>query len=113
MVYSPLAGGFLTGKYERDKPAPDGSRRATFSMSPQFDMDHGFDVVDLLRAIAAEYGVSPAHVALAWVMQRPAVCSTLFGISSAAQLTENLGTVDLKLEQQHVDQLTSLTELAA
>jgi aryl-alcohol dehydrogenase-like predicted oxidoreductase len=109
VIYSALAGGFLSGKYERDKDAPPGTRRATFSMSPKFEIEHGHDVVDLLRAIAREYGVPPAHVALAWTMQKPAVASVLFGISRPSQLDENLPAADLVLADQHVTQLDALT----
>lgn len=110
VIYSALAGGFLSGKYERDKEAPAGSRRATFNMSPKFEIEHGHYVVDLLRTIAAEYGVPPAHVALAWTMQKPAVASVLFGISRASQLDENLPAADLVLAPEHVAQLDAITE---
>jgi aryl-alcohol dehydrogenase-like predicted oxidoreductase len=111
VVYSPLAGGFLSGKYERDQDAPAGSRRATFSASPRFNIDHGHDVVDLLRTIGQEYGASPAHIALAWTIQRPAVSAVLFGISRIAQLTDNLAAADLVLADEHVAQLDALTAL--
>ncbi len=111
VVYSPLAGGFLSGKYERDAPAPEGSRRATFSMSPRFDLDKGHDVVDHLRKLAEGYGVPPAHIALAWTMQRPTVSAVLFGISRASQLDENLGAADLVLDDAHVAELDAMTAL--
>jgi aryl-alcohol dehydrogenase-like predicted oxidoreductase len=111
VVYSALAGGFLTGKYERDAPAPEGSRRATFSIAPRFELDHGHDVVDVLRRLAHGYGVPPAHVALAWTMQRPAVSSVLFGISRLSQLEENLGAADLILDDAHIAELDALTAL--
>lgn len=110
VIYSALAGGFLSGKYERDKPAPPGTRRATFNIAPSFEMSHGHDVVDLLRTIAAEYGVPPAHVALAWTMQRPGVASVLFGISREDQLDQNLPAADLELASEHIEQLDALTE---
>lgn len=110
-VYSPLAGGFLSGKYHRDKPAPEGSRRATFSIAPKFEMEHGHDVVDCLREIGSEYGVPPAHVALAWTMRRPAVSSIIFGISRMEQLVENLGAMELRLDDAHVERLDALTVL--
>lgn len=112
IVYSALAGGFLSGKYERDKAAPPGTRRATFNIAPKFEIEHGHDVVDLLRVIAAEYGVAPAHVALAWTMQRPTVASVLFGISRASQLDENLPAADLVLAAEHVAALDAITESA-
>lgn len=110
VVYSALAGGFLSGKYERDKAPPPGTRRATYNASPRFEIGHGHDVVDLLRAIAAEYGVPPAHVALAWTMQRPSVAAVLFGISRPAQLDDNLPAADLVLADEHVAALDALTE---
>jgi aryl-alcohol dehydrogenase-like predicted oxidoreductase len=75
-------------------------------------MGHGHDVVDVLRTIAAEYGVPPAHVALAWTMQRPAVASVLFGISRASQLDENLPAADLILAPEHIATLDAITEPA-
>jgi aryl-alcohol dehydrogenase-like predicted oxidoreductase len=112
VVYSPLAGGFLSGKYERNAVAPEGTRRATFSIAPRFDLDKGHDVVDHLRKLGEGYGVPPAHIALAWTMQRPTVAAVLFGISRASQLDENLGAADLILEDAHIAELDALTELA-
>lgn len=111
VVYSPLAGGFLSGKYARDEAPPPGTRRATFNASPRFNIDHGHDVVDLLQRIAKAYGVPPAHVALAWTMQRPTVASVIFGVSRPAQLDENLAAADLVLDPEHVAELDKLTEL--
>ncbi|PEQ11368.1 hypothetical protein B2G71_17600 [Novosphingobium sp. PC22D] len=110
VVYSALAGGFLSGKYERGKEAPPGTRRATFNISPKFEIEHGHDVVDLLRDLARQYGVAPSHIALAWTMQRPAVASVLFGISREQQLDDNLPAADLVLEDEHVAALDAITE---
>jgi aryl-alcohol dehydrogenase-like predicted oxidoreductase len=111
VVYSALAGGFLSGKYLRDQPAPAGTRRATFNIAPRFAMDHGFDVIDVLKRLGQAYGVPPAHIALAWTMQQPGVSSVLFGISRLAQLEENLPAADLLLEAAHVAELNALTAL--
>ncbi len=112
VVYSALAGGFLSGKYRRNEPAPPGTRRATFNVAPRFNIDHGHDVVEALVRIAEGYGVPPAHVALAWTMQRPGVASVIFGISRPAQLDENLPAADLILEDAHIAELDALTVLA-
>lgn len=110
-VYSPMAGGFLTGKYERDKPPPPGTRRATFTLAPKLDMEQAFQVVDLLKELAAKYATTPGNVALAWTMQKPFINSVTFGISRESQLDENLAAADLAIADDdlaHIDKLTSL-----
>ncbi len=72
MAWSPLASGFLSGKYSKDNPVPEDSRRAKFDFPP-IDIDKGYKVVEVLRTIAAKHQASIAQVAIAWVMQRPFV----------------------------------------
>lgn len=111
VVYSPMAGGFLSGKYERDKPPPPGTRRATFTLAPKLDMEQAFRVVDLLKDLAPKYGVTPGAVALAWTMQKPFVNSVTFGISREAQLTENLKAADITLSNDDAAQIDKLTAI--
>jgi aryl-alcohol dehydrogenase-like predicted oxidoreductase len=110
-VYSPMAGGFLSGKYERDKPPPPGTRRATFTLAPKLDMERAFQVVDLLKELAPKYGVKPGAVALAWTMQRPFIHSVTFGISRESQLDDNLAAVDLVISEDDAARIDKLTAL--
>src|SRR5690349_20550482 len=110
MAWSPLAGGFLSGKYTRDKPKGEsGDRLGGFDFLP-YDRARGFEVVDLLKAIAAKRDATPAQVALAWVLSRPAVACVLIGASRADQLEDNLGATDLKLDADDVSQLDAATK---
>ncbi len=77
LVWSPLAGGFLSGKYGRASPPPTGTRFADAGQFVPFDMETGYRVVDALKEVAGRHGASPARVALAWVLGRPAVSSVI------------------------------------
>ena len=107
MAWSPLAGGFLSGKYSRSKPKGESvDRLSGFDFLP-YDRERAFDLIDVLRSIGTKRGASPAQVSLAWLLTRPAVSSILVGASSVAQLDENLKATDVKLE---TDDLTALDE---
>jgi aryl-alcohol dehydrogenase-like predicted oxidoreductase len=108
LVWGPLAGGFLTGKYTRAQPNPPGARRTVFQQPP-VDVERGYDVVEVLGQIAAARGVAPGHVALAWLLAKPAVTSVIFGISREAQLDENLAAADLVLEADEVRRLDEVS----
>jgi aryl-alcohol dehydrogenase-like predicted oxidoreductase len=112
MVWSPLAGGFLSGKYTRDDPTGGGGRLTGFDFIP-FDRERGFDLVEVLRQIAADkQGATPVQIALAWLLHQPHVASVLVGASNAAQLDDNLAAADVSLspaELEHLDQLTAPT----
>jgi Predicted oxidoreductases (related to aryl-alcohol dehydrogenases) len=112
MVWSPLAGGFLSGKYTRENPKGDGGRLTGFDFIP-FDREHGYDVVEKLREIGRQHNASPAQVALAWSLSRPAVTSILVGASNVNQLQENLGANALTLSADELVVLDGLTELRA
>ena len=99
LVWSPLAGGFLTGKYGRNNPPPAGSRFADAGQFVPFDRETGFGVLDALKEIAARHGVSPARVAISWVLSRPAVSSVIIAARRADQLEDNIGAVDLQLPE--------------
>lgn len=110
-TYSPMAGGFLTGKYTRGAPPPPGTRRATFTLSPKLDLDRAFNVVDLLKQIAPKYNATPGQVALAWSMQKPYINSVTFGITRVSQLEENLGAADLILNDVDMSQIDAATAI--
>jgi aryl-alcohol dehydrogenase-like predicted oxidoreductase len=109
MVWSPLAGGFLTGKYTRDNPKGDGGRLTGFNMLP-YDPEHGHKVVDHLRTLASAHGATPAQVALAWVLSKPFVASVLMGSNKLSQLEDNLAAANLRLS---TEELAALDKVSA
>jgi aryl-alcohol dehydrogenase-like predicted oxidoreductase len=107
LVWSPLAGGLLSGKYRRGKDAPAGTRRlAGWDEPPVRDEEQLYNTVDVLLEIAAARGVSPAQVALAWLLRRPAIASLIVGARTTEQLADNLKAAELRLtddEQARLD----------
>ena len=112
MVWSPLAGGLLSGKVDRKSEAEKGSRRASFDFPP-VDRDRAFDCVDAMRPIAEAHGVSVAQVALAWLLHQPAVTSVIVGAKKPEQLTDNLKSVDLKLSEAELKTIDEVSALPA
>ena len=108
MVWSPLAGGFLTGKYTRENPQGDGGRLTGFDMLP-YDREKGHTVVDNLREIAKVHNASPAQIALAWLLRKRGVTSILIGANKITQLEDNLGAVKLQLAAEQTAKLDELT----
>jgi aryl-alcohol dehydrogenase-like predicted oxidoreductase len=110
LVWSPLAGGLLSGKYRRHQAAPAGSRHLTdWDVPPVYDEDRLYDTVDELVAVADEHAVSPAQVALAWLLTRPTVSSVIVGARTEDQLADNLASVELALSE---DQLARLERVS-
>jgi aryl-alcohol dehydrogenase-like predicted oxidoreductase len=110
MVWSPLAGGLLSGKYDRDGKGPEGSRRATFDFPP-VNKERAFDCVDVMREIGKAHGVSVARVALAWLLHKPVVMSVIIGAKTTEQLDDNLAAVDLKLSVDEMERLDKVSAL--
>lgn len=108
LAWSPLAGGFLTGKYTREEPNPPGARRTTFRQPP-VAMEQGYDIVETLVSIGEARGLAPAHVALAWLLAKPAVTAVIFGISRESQLDDNLAAADLVLDGKEVARLDAVS----
>jgi aryl-alcohol dehydrogenase-like predicted oxidoreductase len=108
LAWSPLAGGFLTGKYTRENPKGDGGRLNAFDMLP-YDKEKGYQIVDRLRAIGNAHRATPAQVAIAWVLAKPVVSSILLGANSAAQLEDNLGAASVALTAEEVAGLDELS----
>jgi aryl-alcohol dehydrogenase-like predicted oxidoreductase len=100
LVWSPLAGGFLAGKYSRANPAPEGTRFADSGQFVPFDKEMGYRVVDALKEVAARHDASPARVAIAWLLGRPAVSSVIIAARKAEQLEDNIRAVDLRLSDE-------------
>jgi aryl-alcohol dehydrogenase-like predicted oxidoreductase len=111
LVWSPLAGGLLSGKYGRDRQAPPGSRQLTdWNEPPVRDQDMLYDTIDVLTGIAEERGVSAAQVALAYLLGRPAVTSLVIGARTSQQLADNLAAADLTLtadERERLDKVSA------
>ena len=106
LVWSPLAGGLLSGKYRRDLQPPAGSRQLTdWNEPPVRDQDALYEIVDVLVSIGEERGVSAAQVALAYLLGQPAVTSLVVGAKTAAQLADNLSAADLVLAAEERDRL--------
>jgi aryl-alcohol dehydrogenase-like predicted oxidoreductase len=113
MVWSPLAGGFLSGKYTRAKPKGEtGDRLGGFEFLP-YDRDKGYDLIDLLHTIGKQRGASPAQVALAWLLTRPVVASILVGASNRKQLDENLAAAAVQLASEDLAALDAATKPVA
>ena len=112
LVWAPLAGGILSGKYGRSGSDEPGSRRtaADYPDFPPVDPGSAWDVVDALRAVADQHGVSPAQVALAWVLSRPAVTSVVVGAKRPDQLADSAGAADLTLSAQDVTELEAVSD---
>jgi len=108
MVWSPLAGGFLSGKYTRDNMGDKDNRHAAFDIVP-FDHEAGFSLVEQMKTIAARHDASVAGVALAWLLARAQVGSIIVGASKPHQLDSNLKAADLKLAAADIEQLDRLT----
>jgi aryl-alcohol dehydrogenase-like predicted oxidoreductase len=106
LVWSPLAGGLLSGKYRRHQPPPVGGRFASaFTEPPVPDEARLYDIVDELVAVAQERGVTPAQVALAYTLSRPGVTSLIMGARTPEQLLDNLGSAELKLSDDDVGRI--------
>ena len=107
-AWSPLAGGFLSGKYTRDNLKDEGNRLAGFDFIP-FDKEQGFALVETMRAIGEAHGASVAQVALAWLLAKPAVSSVIIGASKLSQLDDNLAAADVALTADEVASLDAAT----
>lgn len=110
LVWSPLAGGLLSGKFGRDQPGPEGARRTDFDFPP-VDRDRAFRCVDVMRPIADRLGASVARVALAWTLRQPGVTSVIVGAKTDAQLADNLGATDLPLTDEDLAALDEASRL--
>ena len=112
MVWSPLAGGLLSGKYGRDQEGPEGARRVEFDFPP-VDKERAYDVLDVLHPMAEEKGISVARLALAWLLHQPAVTSVIIGAKKMEQLEDNLLAVEVTLTEDELQQLDEVSRLPA
>jgi aryl-alcohol dehydrogenase-like predicted oxidoreductase len=110
LVWSPLAGGLLAGKYSRENPKPENSRRSAFDF-PIVDKERAWRIIDVIRPIAQAHDTSVATVALAWILAKPFVTSVIIGAKRVDQLEQNLAAVDLKLTAEDIKQLDEVSVL--
>ncbi len=110
MVWSPLAGGLLSGKYGRDGKGPEGSRRNEFDF-PVVDKARAFDCVDAMRPMAEMRGVSVAQIALAWLLAQPAVSSVIIGAKTVEQLHDNVAATKVELSAEELAKLDEVSRL--
>jgi aryl-alcohol dehydrogenase-like predicted oxidoreductase len=112
LVWSPLAGGLLSGKYRRGQQAPAGSRHLTdWDEPPVYDQEKLYDTIEVLAGIGADRGVSAAQVALSWLLGRPGVTSLVIGARTSDHLADNLAAADLVLtaeERERLDRASAL-----
>lgn len=107
-IWSPLAAGFLSGKYTPESLSDPDNRYSGFDLLP-FDKQHGFRLVEQMRKIASTHDASVAQVAIAWLLSRQAVSSVLLGATKAHQLEDNLGAVNVKLAPAEIAELDAVT----
>jgi aryl-alcohol dehydrogenase-like predicted oxidoreductase len=111
LIWSPLARGFLSGKYRRDEPAPEGTRLAAWRDSfKALDNDRGWAIVDALRKLAEKHDATPASVALAWLLAKPETTSIIVGARTVEQLEDNLAAAQVRLDPSDVQALDEVSK---
>jgi aryl-alcohol dehydrogenase-like predicted oxidoreductase len=110
MVWSPLAGGLLSGKFSRDGGGAEGDRRKNFDFPP-VDRERAFSAIDVMRPIAERRGVSVAQIALAWLLSRSVVTSVIIGAKREDQLEDNIAATRVALSEDEKAQLDDVSKL--
>jgi aryl-alcohol dehydrogenase-like predicted oxidoreductase len=110
MVWSPLAGGLLSGKYKRNSKKKTGGRRDNFDFPP-VNKEKAFNILDVLRPMAKENGVSEAQLAIAWLLKRPAVSTVIVGAKKPEQLEENLNASIIEFSKGDLARLEKASKL--
>ena len=111
LVWSPLAGGFLSGKFTRGGVSEEDSRRSKFGFPP-VNLEKTYDIIEAMQQIGERTGATVAQIALAWLLHQTAVTSVIIGAKKASQLKDNLASVDVKLEPADLEKLNQLSQLA-
>jgi aryl-alcohol dehydrogenase-like predicted oxidoreductase len=110
LVWSPLAGGLLSGKFRRGQDSPETSRHLTeWSEPPVGDQGKLYDIIETIAAIGADHGVSAAQVSLAWLLTKPGVTSIVVGARTDKQLTDNLAAAELNLSDADLRRLDEVS----
>jgi aryl-alcohol dehydrogenase-like predicted oxidoreductase len=110
LVWSPLAGGFLTGKFTRAGASDDTARRSKFGFPP-VNLERAYDIVDVMAAVGKRRNATVAQIALAWLLHQPAVTSVIIGAKKQTQLKDNLGAVDVKLDDADLKEIDAVSRL--
>jgi aryl-alcohol dehydrogenase-like predicted oxidoreductase len=110
LVWSPLAGGLLSGKFSRENQKPEGSRRSEFDF-PLVDKERTWKILDVMGPIAKAHNCSPARISLAWLLTKPVVTSVIIGAKRLDQLQDNLAAVALKLTEDEIKRLDEVSAL--
>jgi len=110
LVWSPLAGGLLSGKFSRKNQKPDGSRRSEFDF-PIVDKERAWRILEAMAPIAKVHDCSPARISLAWLLSKPVVTSVIIGAKRLDQLQDNLAAVELKLTEEELRRLDEVSTL--
>ena len=110
LVWSPLAGGLLSGKFSRENQKPEDSRRSAFDF-PVVDKERAWRILDVIAPIAQAHGCSAARISLAWLLAKPVVTSVIIGAKRLDQLRDNLAASDLQLTDDELKQLDAISEL--
>jgi aryl-alcohol dehydrogenase-like predicted oxidoreductase len=111
LIWSPLAGGFLSGKFTRGNVSVEDSRRSQFAFPP-VNLEKTYNIIETMQAIAKEKEATVAQIALAWLLHQPAVTSVIVGAKKPGQLKDNLASVEVKLEGADLEKLDKVSELA-
>lgn len=112
MVWSPLAGGLLSGKYNRNEENKAGGRRANFDFPP-VNKDRAFNIIDMLAPMASAKQATVAQLALAWLLHQPVVTSIIIGANKQEQLLDNLKSVNIQFTAEELQQLNEVSKLPA
>jgi aryl-alcohol dehydrogenase-like predicted oxidoreductase len=110
MVWSPLAGGFLSGKYGRSKQLPEDARRTNFDFPP-VNKEKAYDIIDVMEAVGKEKNASVAQIALAWLLHQKAVTTVIIGAKKMEQLDDNIKAADVKLTADDLKKLDDVSKL--
>jgi aryl-alcohol dehydrogenase-like predicted oxidoreductase len=110
MVWSPLAGGFLTGKFTRAGATDDTARRSKFGFPP-VNLDKAYDIVDAMAAVGKRRNATVAQIALAWLLHQPSVTSVIIGAKKQTQLKDNLESVDVKLDDTDLKEIDTVSRV--
>ncbi|WP_221390416.1 aldo/keto reductase [Dyadobacter sp. NIV53] len=112
MPWSPLAGGFLSGKYTRNNETSGDNRRDNFDFPP-VDKDKAYDIIEVIQPIAEAHSVSVAQIALAWLLHQKAVTSVIIGAKKPDQLTDNIAATSVVLTEEDLTKLNGISALKA
>ena len=110
LVWSPLAGGLLSGKFKRGAAADDNARRAKFNFPP-VNLEKAYKIIDVMQAVSSRKNTTVAQVALAWLLHQPAVTSVIIGARNAEQLKDNLASINVKLDDADLAKLDEASRL--